>query len=292
MNARRDLRSVALASIAIAFLQAVVSLAGLLLGAAGWYGNPGSALGPKPLTAGILVPGFLGHDAFNLLVVAPILLSAVYLARRGNPVALLLWPGALYYTLYTYAIYLIGAPFSGLFLFYALLVALSAFTSIGIVAAIDGGAVRERLEPSVRARLVGGLLVALALVTIAQDTSGAIGTALGAGAPADPLARPVWAVDLSVEVPAVLIGGVLLWRRTALGYVAGAGLLLQYGFTPVALAFGLIVQALVAGSAVDWGNVLGVLGFAVVCFAPLKKFVGANVRRSVSSDRSFRRAAA
>jgi hypothetical protein len=39
MNLQRDLTSVALASLAIAFLQTVASLAGLLLGAAGLYGS-------------------------------------------------------------------------------------------------------------------------------------------------------------------------------------------------------------------------------------------------------------
>ena len=82
------------------------------------------ALGPTTSTAGILVPGFLGHDAFNLVVGVPILLGGVWFARRGSLLAMLLWPGGLFYLLYTYAIYLIGAPFSGLFLLYALLVAL------------------------------------------------------------------------------------------------------------------------------------------------------------------------
>jgi hypothetical protein len=131
---------------------------------------------------------------------------------------------------------------------------------------------------------VGGLLIGLALVTIAQDASGAISTALVGGVPTDPLARPVWAVDLSVEVPAVLLGGLLLWQRTPLGYATAAGLLLQYGLTPLALAFGLLLQALVTGSAVDWGAVVGVLMFAVVCFAPLTCFIRALRTGSAASQ--------
>jgi hypothetical protein len=99
------------------------------------------------------VPGFLGHDVFNL-VVGPVLLGAVWLARRGSLIALLLWPGGLFYLLYTYAIYLVGGPFSGLFLLYALLVALCAFGAVGLVAAMDREQVRQRLEGAVPARLV------------------------------------------------------------------------------------------------------------------------------------------
>jgi hypothetical protein len=56
---------------------AIVSLAGLTFGPRGLYGDVSTALGPTASTAGILVPGFLGHDAFNLLVGLPILVGTV-----------------------------------------------------------------------------------------------------------------------------------------------------------------------------------------------------------------------
>jgi hypothetical protein len=92
---------------------------------------------------------------------------------------------------------------------------------------VRGGASWE----SVPARLLGGLLMGLALLTVAQDAN-VDATVLGGGAQIEPLARRVWTVDLAVEVPAMLAGGVLLWRRQPLGYVAAAGLLFQYGLTP------------------------------------------------------------
>lgn len=269
---KQELKIATIASVAIGILMAIVSIAGLTLGVRGLYGNPSTAMGPTASTAGILIPGFLGHDAFNLLVGVPVLIGAVWLARRGSELALLLWPGALLYTLYTYAIYTIGTPFSGLFAAYALLVALAAFTTIGLVTGIDHRTTRERLESAVPARRVGGLLIGLALLTIAQDASGAITTAASGAVPDHPLARAVWSVDLSIEAPLVLVGGVLLWLRRPIGYVAGAGLLLQYGLTPVALAFGLLLQGIVTGSTIEWGSVAGVLVFAVVCFAPLALF--------------------
>ncbi len=56
----------------------------------------------------------------------------MWIARRGSLIGLLFWPGALFYVLYTYAFYLIGVPFNALFLSYVALVALSAYTMIGI----------------------------------------------------------------------------------------------------------------------------------------------------------------
>jgi hypothetical protein len=99
-------------------------------------------------------------------------------------------------------------------------------------------------------------------------------------------------VRLSVEVPVVLLGGLLLWQRKPLGYACAAGLMLQYGLTPVALAIGLLLQATVTGSAVAWGTVMGVLVFAMVCFAPLTFFVRAAGTRSTASERAPARVAA
>lgn len=287
----RDLTLAYAFSLVVAALIAVVSAAGLVFGPAGLYGvDLKNAAGITASTAGILVPGFLAHDGLNLVVALPVLIATGWLARRGALVGLLLWPGALFYVLYTYTQYLIGAPFGPLFLAYVLLVVLSAYATIGLVAGVDGGAVRARLAGAVPARTVGGILVALALMTLAQDAGGAIATALAGGSPVEPLARHVWTADLVVEVPAVLIGGVLLWRRRPLGYVAGAGLLLQFGLTPIALAAILAVQPWLSGAPIDEATIVGLLVFVGVTFVPLAFFVrGAAGRRPIAALRLARR---
>lgn len=155
----RDLTHLYALSLLVAALLAGVSVAGLVMRSAGL--RAADILGAAGVTvsaAGVLVPGFLAQDAVTLLLGLPILLGSLWLARRGLLVGLLLWPGALFYLLYSYAIHLLGAPFSVLFLPYAALVALSAYTTIGLVASVEGGAVRQRLEGVVPARPVGGIL--------------------------------------------------------------------------------------------------------------------------------------
>jgi hypothetical protein len=137
------------------------------------------------------------------------------LARRGSLVGLLFLPGTLFYALYWYVLYLTGAPFSVLFLVYVPLVTLSAFTIIGVVSSTDGEEVRRRLSATVLARAIGALLVVLGLLTLAQDTTGALVSALADDAPADPAARPVWISDLALQAPAVIVGGALLWRSSS-----------------------------------------------------------------------------
>src|SRR5689334_14774379 len=127
MHPPRRTRVLIAVSLTIAIVLATVSVLGFVRGLGGLYGDPTSALGPTPSTSGVLVPGFLAQDVFNLVVGVPLLLGVLWFVRGGNTVATLLWPGAQFYVLYTFAIYLIGAPFSGLFLLYALLVALSGY---------------------------------------------------------------------------------------------------------------------------------------------------------------------
>ena len=80
------------------------------------------ATGVTSSTAGLLVPGFLAQDVFNLVVALPILLGSMWLARRASLIGLLLWPGTLFYLLYTYTHYLFGAPFNPMFLAHVALV--------------------------------------------------------------------------------------------------------------------------------------------------------------------------
>lgn len=261
-------------SLAVAALMVAASAAGIVLGLAGLYGaDPALALGATEAEAGLLLPGFLGQDIFDLVVGAPLLLGSMWLARRGSLAGLLLWPGALFYALYWYTLYLVGAPFSVLFLLYVPLVTLSATALIALVSSIEGEAVRRRLASTVPARVIGGILIGLALLALAQDAGGALIIALAEDAPIDPAAREVWIPDLALEVPAMLAGGALLWRRHPLGYVAGAGLLLQYGLTPVGLAASMILASVLTGSPLDIATSAVLLVFGVVCFISLAYFL-------------------
>src|SRR5664280_2386346 len=103
---KRDLTLAYRASGLIALLMVIVSAAGLAWGSTSLYGvDQNRALGVSASTAGVLVPGFLVQDVFNLAARLPILVGALWLARHGSLIGLLLWPGALFYLAYTYVHY-------------------------------------------------------------------------------------------------------------------------------------------------------------------------------------------
>jgi hypothetical protein len=209
----------------------------------------------------------------------------MWLARRGRLLGLLCWPGALFYVVYRYLASAIGVGFGVVFLPYLLLVALAAYTLIGLVASIDGDEVRQQLAGAVPARVAGAILVGATVLFIALD-GGAIVTALTTQPPREP-EHPVYVLiaDFVTLIPACLIGGFLLWRRAPLGYVAGAGLLLVYSVLLIGPVPVLAVQAFHDGAPFPAGDVLFLLTIASICIVPLGYFLRGMTRTQTSKRR-------
>ena len=75
-----------------------------------------------------------------------------------------------------------------------------------------------------------------------------------------------------------IIGGVLLWRRQALGYVSGTGLLFQGSMLFIGLILFFLLQPLLTGA--DFALTDAVVTFAMgfVCFIPFGLFVRGVIR--------------
>jgi hypothetical protein len=238
-----------------------VALGIIVASGVGLASSDGGLYGESSL---VLVSG--GADAANLVLVLPVLLGAMWHAKRGSIFGLLLWPGALFYVLYAYVPYLVGASLSGLFFVHAWLVTVSAFTVIGIVASIDGQLIRERLAGA-PARGIGAALVLISLAAYA----GLAGTAITAlGDPTGEAAtRPLAVADWALGTPVLLAGGLLLWRRVSLGYVTAPGLLLVSGLGGVAFALAAVIDNLLSGpptepAVIAVHLVIGVLSFGLL----------------------------
>lgn len=245
-------------SLIIALLMAIASVAGLL---------SGPNLYPTEEMQLLNLP----TDLFTLVVGLPILLGSMWLARRNKLLGLLCWPGALLYVLYIYIAYAISVPFNILFLAYVTLVSLSAYTIIGLVASIDGAAVRQRLADAVPERIAGGILFALAILFSLMNLAQVV-AALTSPTPDYLLAYPVWIADFAVVAPAWLVGGLLLWQCKALGYVAGAGLLLLGSMLFVGVIFALAFPAVYTDSPVDVTAMIFILVMGLICFVPFALF--------------------
>jgi hypothetical protein len=162
-------------------------------------------------------------------------------------------------------------PFNVLFLPYLALVTLSAYTTIGLVASIDGKAVQGRLSGIVPEKVAGGVLVGLGVAFFLR-VIGIIFGALTSQATISATEASVLVSDFLLS-PASVIGGVLLWRRRALGYVSGAGLLFQASMLFVGLVAFLILQPLLTTAPFALVDVVVVLIMGLICFVPFGLFV-------------------
>jgi hypothetical protein len=185
---------------------------------------------------GVSVPGFYpdipwaaealrGGDLVNLLVGAPLLVAAMVVAARGSQRARLVWAGALGYTIYTYAYVVFGAEFNDLFLVHVAILSAAIWALICLLSATDVPAVAASFGPRTPARTVSVLLGSTTVVLAGMWSYFSLRQALtgrlpGGAAPPAAL-HMVYATDLTFFVVPLGIATVLLWRRTAWGYVAG-----------------------------------------------------------------------
>ncbi len=193
-----------------------------------------------------LVLAFYPNDVINLFIGLPILLISMWLTRKGNLSGLLLWPGALFFVAYNYLIYILAMPLNWLFLADLLLVTLSIYSTIALTASINSSNVKIKLSGKVFERISGGILTGFGILfalrviavliplitsqTSIPETELALNTA-------DFIMTPAW-----------IIGGVMLWRRQPLGYVAGLGLLFQASMLFIGLILVLILQPFLIGT--------------------------------------------
>ncbi len=260
---KRDITLAYLISGIIALIMCVVSVAGMLFG--------------NDIYPASQVSSNIGTDALNLVVGLPVLLTSMWFARRGSLIGLLIWPGALFYILYVYTFYILGVPFNVLFLPYVFLVTLSAYTIIGLVASIDGEIVRQRLGGNVPERTTGGMFMLISILFLVVDVVLMV-QALVSHASVSPTSYASWVTDFTVQLPALLAAGVLLWRRETLGYVAAPGLLFQGGVLNAGFAIVLVIEAIFTASPINVPFVALVLVIGAISFILLAFFVRGAVR--------------
>jgi hypothetical protein len=255
---RHNLKMAYALSFIIAIVMAAASLGGLVYGA---------DLYPTDDLLQALVP----TDIVNLVLGLPILLGSIWLAWRGKLIGLLLWPGALLFVLYNYLAYVLVVPFNVAFLLDLALVTLSAYTLIGLVASIDGESVQRRLAGAVPERVAGGIVAGLGLLF----TLRAIGVLAGALASQTSMAETELAPNVAdlLIAPAWVIGGVLLWRREAFGYVSGLGLLFSVSMLFIGLIVFLLVQPFLTAAPFALVDVVVVLILGLIGFVPFALFV-------------------
>jgi hypothetical protein len=179
---------------------------------------------------------------------------------------------------YTYVVYIFSMPLNLALMLQLALLILSTYTLIAFVANIEGVSVKNQLAGVVSERVCGGVLVGFGILFLLRAT----GMMLSAIANQAPLANTETALNITdlLIAPAFIIGGLLLWRRAALGYVTGLGLLFQASMLFIGLIIILIIRPYITTAQFAPVDVLVVTLMGMVCFVPFVLFL-----RGVTSKR-------
>ncbi|MHB9002628.1 MAG: hypothetical protein ACYC6C_01000 [Coriobacteriia bacterium] len=196
----------------IAALAAIVSVAGLFGGV--YRDNTW------------ITSAYQGTDIVTLLLAVPLLIAGAALSRCGSARGHLVWIAMLAYMLYGYCFYLFGAAFNVVFLLYAALVGSSLWALVLALASTDAAAfastIRERMP---RWPLASYLLVSATVLGVLW-TAMSLGFVFTGDVPAPVVnsGHPtgvVFALDLTLIVPGMLVSAWWLLRRRAWGYLLG-----------------------------------------------------------------------
>ena len=254
---KRNLRWVYILSLIILSLFVLTSASGILFGSTIYLTEE-------------LFENFISNDIVNLLIGFPIILASIFLTLRGKLIGLLLWPGSLLFVAYNYMIYILAIPLNWVSLLYLTLIIFSVYITITLFTIIDGKKIQQHLKSVVHERISGVVLAAMGLLFMLQ----------AAGAMIDPFMNQIQitGTDLAVHIsdfsisPFLIIGGILLWKQKALGYVSGLALLFQASMLFVGLIFFLIIQPFLTTTPFLLFDVLIVSIMGLICFIPLTLF--------------------
>lgn len=199
---------------------------------------------------------WLGNDAVTLFLAVPILAGSLFFSARGSHKAQLVWMGALDYMLYNYAFYLFGASFNAFFLIYTALLGLSIFALILGLMNLDVNAIRQQFRERTPVKWIGGyfLFVAFGLSavylmqSIAFIFTGQLPSMVTiSGHPTS----IVFALDLTLLVPWLVVGALWLMKRKPWGFVIAGILSVKGPLYTLVLAVNtlLVMRARLGGAA-------------------------------------------
>jgi hypothetical protein len=164
----------------------------------------------------------MGQDVYDMLIVAPFLIIAAFLMRKGSRFWENVWAGAMVYILYSYAIYGFAVHFNYLFLAYCVILGLSFFSLILFYndRAKENAWFPAKHRPYEIAAMVflSATAVMFAFLWLSDVVPALItGNTPKSVAENNFFTNPVHVLDLSFALPACIVSVILLGRKQQLG---------------------------------------------------------------------------
>lgn len=185
-----------------------------------------------------VAPQGIAQDFITLFVAIPLLLGALFWARKGSIRARILLAGILGYFLITYLFYLVMGMYNVLFLIYAALLGTSFFAFANVMLSFDLNDFADRAK-EVPVRFAGGFLI-FSSIAIALMWLGIVVPPLldGSIIPKEVehyTTLIVQGLDLGLLLPLAFVSGMMFIKQKTLGYLLGPVYLVFLSLLMVAL---------------------------------------------------------
>ena len=222
---------------------------------------------------------FRSFDWVNLIVVLPLFILGVYFYQQGRLKGQLLLAAIFTYLAYIYLIGVMGNAFNIMFLVWTALFSLGIFGVFLIVTKIDIASLPDKLKTNFPRKSLSVYVVLLGLVLFFQYLSEIL-LAYVTGQPSVSLDHyttlELASFELGIMVPLHIIGGVLLLKRKAWGYLLAILLVFATFMTFIALSVSLLLsyflfgQGSVADMVITITIAVIATGFSLVTFQRVK----------------------
>lgn len=210
----------------------------------------------------LIASGFIYQDLLILALGIPLLLFGWYWTQRGSLRGGLLLTGTLAYFFYDYLSMAFGAAYNAMFLVYIALVSASLFGFLRAISLFDLESFPRHFGQGLPRKGIAGFLIAVGviflIVWIGLDS---LPSLLAGQAPSTLMhytTVTTHVIDLGLLSPAMILTGVLLLRRSPLGYLLAAVLLIFSLVINVQLAVMGLMQYL--GGLMSMGQFIGMSG--------------------------------
>ena len=207
-------------------LTALIALIGIPVHLAGIL-NP--SIYRDPL---LLVPQNRATDVVTLGLGIPLLIASSLATARGSRRGRILWLAALGFLLYDYGMYALAVRWQPLFLAYLTVFGLSLYATIVGFTRTDPVLISPVVETGIPRKTVAAYLFGVVLVVGAVWLSEEVGATARGATPRSVIefetpTNIVHVFDLAIVLPAMVIAGVMLVRRSRWGFVLSGVLLVK-----------------------------------------------------------------
>lgn len=206
-------------SVLIAFMAALASSGGLFF--EGLYRDNA-----------LVVSAWRGNDIVTLFIAVPLLLISALFTLRASNRGRLFWMGSLWYMIYNYVFYLFGAAFNSFFLLYAALFVVSIYTFVLALIQTDTQAFSRSFSEQMPYKSVSIFMLCFAILlgsmwiilSLSFVFTGQVHQSISQ---TDHPTAVVFAVDLTLLIPSLSIGGMLLWQKNSWGPIVSSIVLVK-----------------------------------------------------------------